>query len=311
MYAGLLEPWRPPEDRWAEREDELMYLETTQTTAATAAAMITSRLFWVCSATEAWSSPLSLPEPLEQALPVSEAVWSMEGSVSVRRAAKQKNAKKAGGFLVFAQKRGNFFFPMVLYSPQIAMRPVFSLGTARCSSPMVLTAPPTDFLASAAADPIATAFFLGTFAPQPLWGLLTLLPNASFTRRVMEPLLPIVVLSLVHLFVVTFSAGLSQAEGTAPIDVFNNVFNPTADGLAAYLELSTYRNFVTEEWSHVLIWDLFVGRYIWMDGLRRGVFTSHSVLLTNLIGPPGLLLHLLTLQAYRIAGRLRDEDDAE
>jgi hypothetical protein len=29
----------------------------------------------------------------------------MEGSVSVRRAAKQKNAKKAGGFLVFAQKR--------------------------------------------------------------------------------------------------------------------------------------------------------------------------------------------------------------
>jgi hypothetical protein len=50
-------------------------------------------------------SPLSLPEPLEQALPVSEAVWSMECSVSVRRAAKQKNAKKAGGFLVFAQKR--------------------------------------------------------------------------------------------------------------------------------------------------------------------------------------------------------------
>ena len=37
-----------------------------------------------------------------------------------------------------------------------------------------------------------------------------------------------------------------------------------------------------------------MGRWIWLDGLRRGVFTPHSVLLCNLIGPPGLLLHWLT-----------------
>lgn len=30
------------------------------------------------------------------------------------------------------------------------------------------------------------------------------------------------------------------------------------------------------------------------DCRRRGIFTPHSVLLTNLIGPPGLLIHLLT-----------------
>jgi hypothetical protein len=112
----------------------LMCLETTQTTAATAAAMITSRLFWACSATEAWLSPLSLPEPLEQALPVSEAVWSMEGSVSVRRAAKQKNAKKAGGFLVFAQKRylcGKVFWG-ILRKKRIAKN---SLKTAMTVAP--------------------------------------------------------------------------------------------------------------------------------------------------------------------------------
>jgi hypothetical protein len=55
-----------------------------------------------------------------------------------------------------------------------------------------------------------------------------------------------------------------------------------------------YPNFVTEEWSHVLTWDLFVGRWIWLDGLERGIFTAHSVLLCNLIGPPGLLLHWAT-----------------
>ena len=32
--------------------------------------------------------------------------------------------------------------------------------------------------------------------------------------------------------------------------------------------------------------------------LRREIFTCHSVLLTNLIGPPGLLLHALTVQLY-------------
>ena len=27
--------------------------------------------------------------------------------------------------------------------------------------------------------------------------------------------------------------------------------------------------FASEEWSHVLTWDFFVGRFIWMDGLNR------------------------------------------
>ena len=59
-----------------------------------------------------------------------------------------------------------------------------------------------------------------------------------------------------------------------------------------------HKNFAAEEWTHELVWDLFVGRWIWLEGRRRNIFTSHSVLLTNLIGPPGLLLHVLTVQAY-------------
>ena len=69
-----------------------------------------------------------------------------------------------------------------------------------------------------------------------------------------------------------------------------------------------YPNFVSEEWSHVLTWDLFVGRWIWLDGLRRGVFTPHSVLLTNLIGPPGLLLHWLTCT---LTGKGLPENEAD
>jgi len=71
------------------------------------------------------------------------------------------------------------------------------------------------------------------------------------------------------------------------------------------------KNFVSEEWSHVLTWDLFVGRWIWLDGLRRGVFTPHSVLLCNLIGPPGLLLHWATclVTGKEIVGNEALEDD--
>ena len=58
--------------------------------------------------------------------------------------------------------------------------------------------------------------------------------------------------------------------------------------------VTNYPNFVSEEWSHVLTWDLFVGRWVWLDGLKRGIFTSHSVLFCNLIGPPGLLMHWIT-----------------
>lgn len=104
----------------------------------------------------------------------------------------------------------------------------------------------------------------------------------------------ILVFSFIHLFIVIASA--SQDNGTAPIAEFSGVFDPApeADPQGAMIGMMRYPNFVTEEWSHVLTWDLFVGRWIWLDGLKRGIFTPHSVLLCNLIGPPGFLLHCAT-----------------
>lgn len=100
--------------------------------------------------------------------------------------------------------------------------------------------------------------------------------------------------AIVHFFIVLASL-VADENSTAPLAEFNEVFNPAGDPQSAFLHMvSTYPNFVAEEWSHVLTWDIFVGRYIWLDGLRRGIFTGPSVLLCNLIGPPGLLLHWLT-----------------
>ena len=140
-----------------------------------------------------------------------------------------------------------------------------------------------------------------TFVPQNFWLLLVFAPNWKWTRRIFEPLWPLCVVALAHLYIVGASAGKPPEAGTAPLELFNNLFNPVAvseRGIDVYVELGSYRNFAAEEWTHELVWDLFVGRWIWLEGRRREIFTCHSVLLTNLIGPPGLLLHALTVQLY-------------
>jgi Domain of unknown function (DUF4281) len=75
--------------------------------------------------------------------------------------------------------------------------------------------------------------------------------------------------ALTHFFIV--SASIVQPGATAPLLEFNSVFDPTKDSQAAFMNMVTnFPNFVAEEWSHVLTWDLFVGRWIWLDGLKRG-----------------------------------------
>jgi len=139
---------------------------------------------------------------------------------------------------------------------------------------------------------IKLAFNVATFFPQPFWLFLILLPQSTLTKKLMGGTEIVTLFALVHLFIVIASA--LQPNGTAPLAEFNDVFDPSGDPQKAMIGMMTYPNFVSEEWSHVLTWDLFVGRWIWLDGLKRGVFTSHSVLLSNLIGPPGLLLHFFT-----------------
>jgi hypothetical protein len=142
-------------------------------------------------------------------------------------------------------------------------------------------------------EPIHSVFSVATFLPQPFWLLITLLPNNSWTKKFMSRLEIPLICCGVHFFIVASSVVMQGSGVTAPLSEFNDVFDPTGDPQLAIMGMTShYPNFVAEEWSHVLTWDLFIGRcWVWLDGLRRGIFTSHSVLFCTLIGPPGLLLH--------------------
>jgi Domain of unknown function (DUF4281) len=93
------------------------------------------------------------------------------------------------------------------------------------------------------------------------------LPSFSFFSFPFEDV--VIFFALLHFFIV--SASIVQPDSTAPLMEFNDVFDPSKDSQAAFMNMVTnYPNFVAEEWPHVLTWDLFVGRWIWLDGLKRG-----------------------------------------
>ena len=108
----------------------------------------------------------------------------------------------------------------------------------------------------------------------------------------MGSITPVVALAIVHLIIVVVAA--AQEGALDQIQVFSEVFDPSQSQLGGMQKLFAFPNFVAEEWPHVLVWDLFVGRAIWIDGLQRNIDTRVALAFCNFIGPPGLLIHVAT-----------------
>lgn len=51
---------------------------------------------------------------------------------------------------------------------------------------------------------------------------------------------------------------------------------------------------VAVAWAHFIAQDIFVGRWVYLDGLKNRIWTSHSLVLCFLFGPLGALSHLVT-----------------
>src|SRR5262249_29136196 len=72
------------------------------------------------------------------------------------------------------------------------------------------------------------------------------------------------------------------------------VLRPTLTGVAALLGTP---NGATLAWAHFLAFDLFVGRWAYLDSRERGVsawLMAPVLCLILMLGPVGFLLHLLT-----------------
>ncbi|MGL4500819.1 MAG: ABA4-like family protein [Planktothrix sp.] len=116
----------------------------------------------------------------------------------------------------------------------------------------------------------------------PFWALMIILPNWGVTRKVMESYLPFVLLACVYLYL--FISSITPENAAA-------LSNPKLSDIAHFF---ADENAAATGWIHFLVMDLFVGRWIYWDGQKTGIWTSHSLAFCLFAGPFGLLSHILT-----------------
>ena len=132
-------------------------------------------------------------------------------------------------------------------------------------------------------------FTLVNFAVLPFWGMMIVTPKWEATKFLMSSSFPILLLCAIHLSLVSF--GVSQPSAA---EEFQFLATQGFVKLSSMMEMRNYPIFVSEEWAHVLAWDLFVGRWIYLDGLKKNIPTPHSLFFCFLLGPLGFLIHLAT-----------------
>jgi len=125
-------------------------------------------------------------------------------------------------------------------------------------------------------------FNLSNLFVLPFWVLMILLPNWSVTRRVMESYIPFVILAGLYLYLLTGTITSESAQALA---------NPQLVDIARFF---ADQKAAATGWTHFLVMDLFVGRWIYWEGQKTGIFTTHSILLCLFAGPLGLLSHIFT-----------------
>lgn len=127
-----------------------------------------------------------------------------------------------------------------------------------------------------------TVFELCNLVVLPFWLLMVLLPAWTVTRRLIAS--PLVVAPPAVLYLVTL---LPVATMILP-----EVVNPVQARIMGLLGTPTG---TTLAWAHFVAFDLFVGRWIYLDARARGYsawWVSPVLVLTLLVGPVGFLIYL-------------------
>lgn len=135
---------------------------------------------------------------------------------------------------------------------------------------------------------MATLFDASFLLVAPFWLLMIALPGWRVTRAVIAS--PWVAAPAAALYLALVLPGLSGVLGA--------VASPS---LAAIAPMLGTPEGATVAWVHFLAFDLFVGRWVYLDARERGItpwLTSPLLFLTLMLGPAGLLGHLLLRRRF-------------
>jgi hypothetical protein len=117
----------------------------------------------------------------------------------------------------------------------------------------------------------------------PFWALMILLPRWRWTTRIMRS--PLISAAPAALYAALVLPRLGE--------IWPAVSRPTLDGVAAFLGSPAGAAIA---WAHFLAFDLFVGRWMYLDSQERRVnawLMAPVLFLTLMLGPAGFLLYLI------------------
>ena len=128
-----------------------------------------------------------------------------------------------------------------------------------------------------------TLFQISNLTAIPFWLLMVFAPRWSWTKRVVGS--PYLIVPAALLYTVAVLPGALAA--------FPTLANPTLESVRALLGSPSG---ATVAWVHFLAFDLFVGRWAYLDSLERGLHPVPMglILFTILMfGPMGFVLYLI------------------
>jgi hypothetical protein len=130
---------------------------------------------------------------------------------------------------------------------------------------------------------MSTLFSLSSLLVMPFWALMILLPGWRWSERLIRSPRIAAPAALLYAALVVPQLG----------GVLGAVANPDLAGIAA---LFASEAAVTVAWVHFLAFDLFVGRWVYLDARERRIHPLVSgpvLLLVLLLGPLGFVVYLL------------------
>jgi len=130
---------------------------------------------------------------------------------------------------------------------------------------------------------MTSIFKLSNFAVLPFWALMILVPRWRWTARIVKS--PFIGIAPAVLYIALVLPRVAE--------IWPAVSRPTLSGVVLLLGSSAG---ATIAWTHFLAFDLFVGRWIYLDSKDRGIsawLMAPVLFLTLMLGPLGFVLYLI------------------
>ena len=102
---------------------------------------------------------------------------------------------------------------------------------------------------------------------------------------------------------VLLAAAVAAASGTSLLWVWPLLQQGLVPSLVSICAALSDAPLVACVWVQLLLMDMVMARHVHADGLRNGIPTPHSLVLCFMVGPLGILSHLLTSKLWRRRNR--------